>query len=69
LKSMTGPLSKQLLLPARLTPLGRGAFMLPFPPSIQFELYGLVTWAILLLGLCYLFLGRNPVQLLVSFDI
>jgi hypothetical protein len=62
LKSMTGPLSKQLLLPARLTPLGRGAFMLPFPPSIQFELYGLVAWALLLLGLCYLFLGRSPVQ-------
>jgi hypothetical protein len=65
LKFMTGPLSKQLLLPARLPPLGRGAFMLTFPPSIQFELYGLVNCVILLLGLYYKILGLSPVQVYI----
>jgi hypothetical protein len=55
-------LSNQLSFKARLPPLRRGAFTLPFPPSIQFELCGLVNWVILLLGLCYKVLGLSPVQ-------
>jgi hypothetical protein len=48
---------------SRPRPLGEGSrHMSAFPPSIQFELYGLVNWVILLLGLYYLFLGRSPVH-------
>jgi hypothetical protein len=49
-----------------LPPFGRGALMLPFPPSFQFELYGLESWTILLLCLCYLFLGPSPVHYTTS---
>jgi hypothetical protein len=40
---------------------------LAFPPSYLFELHGLESWVILLLGLCYLFLGHNPVQVLLIY--
>jgi hypothetical protein len=33
-----------------------------FPPSFLFELNELQNWAILLLGLCHLFLGLSPVH-------
>jgi hypothetical protein len=52
-----------LLLLARATPSGCGAFFFHFPPDLLFELHGLESWVILLLGLCHLFLGLSPVQI------
>ena len=57
---------ERFLLLARATPSECGAFFFCFPPNILFELHGLESWAILLLGLCYSFLGRSPVHLLMK---
>jgi hypothetical protein len=52
---------------------GEGAIPMPcrpwiaFPPSYLFKFYGLDDWVILLLGLCHLFLGLSPVQVLLLF--
>jgi hypothetical protein len=52
-----------LLLLARATPSRCGAFFFHFSPNLLFELHGLESWVILLLGLCHSFLGPSPVHI------